>query len=52
VHVTRMESRRCAHIVLLGKPEGRRPHERPRLRCEDNIKTDLQKVGRGGHVLD
>jgi len=51
-HVARMESRRGAHIVLMGKPEGRRSHGRPRLRWEDNIKTDFQKVGRGGHALD
>ena len=34
--------------VLVGKPEGKRPHGRPRLRWEDNIKTDLQEVGCGG----
>ena len=31
----------------MGKPEERRPLERPRLRWEDNIKTDLQEMGRG-----
>jgi hypothetical protein len=30
---------------LLGKPEGKRPLGRPRRRCEDNVKMDLQKVG-------
>ena len=30
-----------------GKPEGKRPLERPRRRWEDNIKMDLQEVGRG-----
>ena len=30
--------------VLLGKPEGKRPLGRPRHRCEDNIKMDLQEV--------
>jgi len=34
--------------VLVGKPEGRRPLGRPRLRWEENIKMDLQEVGRGG----
>jgi len=29
----------------VGKPEGKRPLERPRRRWEDNIKMDLQKVG-------
>jgi hypothetical protein len=27
--------------VLMGKPEGKRPLGRPRLRWEDNIKMDL-----------
>jgi len=30
------------------KPEGKRPLGRPRRRCEDNIKMDLQEVGCGG----
>ena len=34
--------------VLVGKPEGKRPLERPRRRWEDNIKMDLQEVGCGG----
>jgi hypothetical protein len=33
--------------VLLGKPEEKRPLGRPRLRWEDNIKMDIQKVGWG-----
>ena len=35
------------HGVLVGKPEGKRPLGRPRRRWEDNIKMDLQEVGRG-----
>jgi hypothetical protein len=31
----------------VGKPEGKRPLGRPRRRCEDNIKVDVQEVGRG-----
>ena len=31
----------------MGKPEGKRPLGRPRRRREDNIKMDLQEVGRG-----
>ena len=27
---------------MVGKPEGKRPLERPRRRWEDNIKMDLQ----------
>ena len=38
---------RDVHRVLVGKPEGKRPLGRPRLRWEDNIKMDLQEVGRG-----
>jgi len=30
---------------LVGKPEGKRPLGRPRLRWEDNIKMALQEVG-------
>jgi hypothetical protein len=35
--------------VLVGKPVGKRPLGKPRLRWEDNIKMDLQEdgVGRG-----
>jgi len=33
--------------VLLGKPEGRRPLERPRRRWVDDIRMDLQGVGCG-----
>jgi hypothetical protein len=50
-HVACMVERRGAHRVLVGKPEGHRPLGRPRRRWEDNIKMDLQDVGRG-HVLD
>ena len=34
-------------MVLVGKLEGKRPLGSPRRRWEDNIKTDLQEVGRG-----
>jgi hypothetical protein len=33
--------------VLVGKPEGQRPLERPSYRWEDNIRMDLQEVGCG-----
>jgi hypothetical protein len=46
-HVTRMAVERGVHRVLVGKPEGKKAMERPRLRWDDNIKTDLQKVGVG-----
>jgi len=38
VHVARMVEGRGVHRVLVGKPEGKRPLERPRRRWEDNIK--------------
>jgi hypothetical protein len=34
-----------AFRALVGKPEGRRPLGRPRLRWEDSIKMDLREVG-------
>jgi hypothetical protein len=40
-----MGERRGAYRVLVGKPEGRRPLERPRHRWEDNIKINLRLVG-------
>jgi hypothetical protein len=46
-HVARMGEGRGAYRVLVGRPEGRRPLERPRHRWEDNIKMNLQKVGWG-----
>ena len=41
--MARTEGGRCVHKGLVGKPEGKRP----RRRREDNIKMDLQEVGRG-----
>jgi len=46
-HVARMRERRSVYRVLVGKPEGKRPLGRPRLRWEDNIKMDLQEMGCG-----
>jgi hypothetical protein len=43
-HVARMEERRVAYRVMMGKPEGRIPLGRQRRRFEDNLKMDLQKV--------
>jgi hypothetical protein len=42
-----MEKGRGVHEVLVGKPEGKRPLGRPRCRWEDNIKMNLQELGRG-----
>jgi hypothetical protein len=46
-HVARMGEGRGAYRILVGSPEGRRQLGRPRRRCEDNIKMDLQEVGWG-----
>ena len=47
-HVARMGDRRGVYMVLVRKPEGKRPLGRPRCRWEDNIKMDLQEMGCGG----
>jgi hypothetical protein len=39
---------RGVYMVLMGKLEGKRPLDKPRLRWEDNIKMDLQERGSGG----
>ena len=44
--MARMEEGRSVHKVLVGKPEGKRRLGRPRSRWEDNIKMDLEEVGR------
>jgi len=33
--------------VMVGKPEGKRPLGRPRRRCVNKIRMDLQEVGCG-----
>jgi len=44
-HVARMGERRGVRMVLVGKPEGKRPLGRPRRRWMDNMKMYLQEVG-------
>jgi hypothetical protein len=46
-HIAQMEKRN-AYRILVGKPEGRRPLERPRHRWVDNIELDLREIGWGG----
>ena len=43
-----MGERRGVYRALVGKPEGKRPLGTSRRTWEDNIKTDLQDVGREG----
>jgi hypothetical protein len=45
VHVARMGNKRNVYRLLVGKPEGKRPLGRPRLRWMDNIKMDLLEIG-------
>jgi hypothetical protein len=49
-HVARMGEVRGTYNILVGRPEGRRPLERPSRRWEDNIKMDLREIGFG--VMD
>jgi hypothetical protein len=49
-HVARMGKGRNVCRVLVGKPEGKRPLERPRRRLKDAIKMDLREIGRGRGV--
>ena len=45
--MARMGERRGVYMVFVGKLEGKRPLGRPMRRWEDNIRMDLQEVGRG-----
>ena len=47
-HVACIGVKRSVYRVLVGKPEGKRPLGRPRLRWEYNFKTDIQEVECGG----
>jgi hypothetical protein len=40
-----MGAKRNAYEILVGKPEGNRPLEKPRRRWVDNIKTDVREIG-------
>jgi hypothetical protein len=44
-HVARMGEGRNMYRILVGKPEGKRPLERPRRRWEDGIKMYLREIG-------
>jgi hypothetical protein len=41
---------RNMYRVLVRKPKGKRPLERPRHRLEDGIKVDSRKIGWGSGV--
>jgi hypothetical protein len=42
-----MGEKRNAYMLLVGKPERRRPLGRPRCRWVDNIRMDLVEMGWG-----
>jgi hypothetical protein len=42
-----MGEERKVYKVLVGKPEGRRPLERPRRRWENEIRMNLREIGLG-----
>jgi hypothetical protein len=46
-HVARVGERRGAYRDFVGKPEGKRPLERPRRGWKYNIKMSVLDVGRG-----
>ena len=48
-HVTRMGNERVAWKRLVGKPEGKHPVGRPRMRWENNINHDLREVDYTGN---
>jgi hypothetical protein len=43
-HVARMGEKTNAYRILVGKPEGNRPLERPRCTWVDNIKMDVREI--------
>jgi hypothetical protein len=47
-HVARMGDGRGVYRVLVGRPEVKRPLERPRRSWEDKIKMDLREIGIDG----
>jgi hypothetical protein len=47
-HVARMREGRSVYRVLVGRPEGKKPLERPRRRWEDNIKMYHREIGIDG----
>jgi hypothetical protein len=44
-HMAPMGEGRNLYRVLVGKPEGKGPLERPRRRWEEGIKMDLREIG-------
>jgi hypothetical protein len=49
-NIARMGEERKVYRVLVGKPEGKRPLGRPRLRWENGIRMDHMEIGWEGEV--
>jgi len=47
-----MGKRRSAYLILVGRPEGKRPLRRPGHRWDDNIRMDLREIRVGSCGLD
>jgi hypothetical protein len=47
-HVARIGAKRNPYWILMGKPEGKTPLGRPRLRWVDNIEIDVKQIGWDG----
>jgi hypothetical protein len=43
-----MEEIKSAHLILVGKPERKRPLGRPRSRWKVNVKLDITEIGYQG----
>jgi hypothetical protein len=48
VHIARTVEK--SNIILVGRPERKRPLDRPRNKCENDIKVDFIEIGCG--VMD
>ena len=44
-HIARMEEGRSGFKIITGKPTGKRLLGRPRRKCEDKIRMDLEEIG-------
>jgi hypothetical protein len=47
-HIARIGKKRNACRILVGKPEGKIPLERPRLMWMNNIKMEVRDIGQDG----
>jgi hypothetical protein len=43
-HVARIREKSNSNLLLVGKPEWKRPIGRPRYSCVNNIKMDLREI--------